>query len=400
MRKHYRHILFTCSVLLAAGLSVLSYAHAPAFTPPIELGDSHAGVRTLQQFLNTNGSMAAEAGAASRDNNAHFGANTIAKANTLVASVFAVVGDTLQWIASSVTHFFTTPLGDDVLPQDPPNTMRAARPAAVSEATTTLRIDTFLDAVAATSTFPMLYVGADLDVRRQVLAAGDARIAGALSVGHSLAVADHATFDGSVTAPSMRTGDLSVTRSASVKDDVDVGGDLSVHGRTAVDGAADIRGPTTMRGAATTTGILAAVGGITTKGANIDVGTGSVYGSNLVYAIKNGKNISIDSTNPAHPVISARASGGGGSRTVIQSGSGTVGGGTAGQIPYYAGDGTTVTGSSALYVDALGDLELGTTSPGYKLTVAGTASVTGDATLADLVPQVTGTLQPGPCRRR
>ncbi|PIR84682.1 hypothetical protein COU16_00645, partial [Candidatus Kaiserbacteria bacterium CG10_big_fil_rev_8_21_14_0_10_47_16] len=49
------------------------------------------------------------------------------------------------------------------------------------------------------------------------------------------------------------------------------------------------------------------------------------------------------------------------------SGSGTVGSGTTGQLPYYAGSGTTLTATSSLFMAANGSIGIGTQTPSGKL---------------------------------
>src|SRR3989344_1057212 len=53
------------------------------------------------------------------------------------------------------------------------------------------------------------------------------------------------------------------------------------------------------------------------------------------------------------------------------SGSGTVGSGTLGQIPYYAAAGTTLTATSSIFIADSGNVGIGTTSPDKKLEVSG-----------------------------
>lgn len=55
-------------------------------------------------------------------------------------------------------------------------------------------------------------------------------------------------------------------------------------------------------------------------------------------------------------------------------GSGTVGSGTTGQIPYYAANGTTLTATSNLFLAANGNFGIGSTSPSTKLSVNGTTT--------------------------
>ncbi|MGB4076413.1 MAG: hypothetical protein WBK28_01775, partial [Minisyncoccia bacterium] len=52
-------------------------------------------------------------------------------------------------------------------------------------------------------------------------------------------------------------------------------------------------------------------------------------------------------------------------------GSGTVSAGTAGQIPYYEANGTTLTATSSIFVAPTGNVGLGTTSPYARLSVVG-----------------------------
>ncbi|MCR4330832.1 MAG: hypothetical protein NUV49_03050, partial [Patescibacteria group bacterium] len=58
-------------------------------------------------------------------------------------------------------------------------------------------------------------------------------------------------------------------------------------------------------------------------------------------------------------------------------GSGTVGSGTTGQLPYYAGSGTTLTATSSLFLATSGYVGIGTSTPAQKLTVAGNILLDG-----------------------
>lgn len=68
------------------------------------------------------------------------------------------------------------------------------------------------------------------------------------------------------------------------------------------------------------------------------------------------------------------------------SGSGTVGSGTTGQVPYYAGAGTTLTATSTLFLTTGSNVGIGTTTPTAKLVVTGNGSSAitfGDAGFAN-----------------
>jgi hypothetical protein len=56
-------------------------------------------------------------------------------------------------------------------------------------------------------------------------------------------------------------------------------------------------------------------------------------------------------------------------------GSGTVSAGTAGQFPYYAANGTTLTATSSVFLATSGNVGIGTTSPYSKMTLWGTDSL-------------------------
>ena len=62
-------------------------------------------------------------------------------------------------------------------------------------------------------------------------------------------------------------------------------------------------------------------------------------------------------------------------------GSGTVNSGTTGQIPYYADTGTTLTATSALFINTDGNIGVGTTTPVAKLDVNGTGNFSGLVTM-------------------
>ncbi len=57
--------------------------------------------------------------------------------------------------------------------------------------------------------------------------------------------------------------------------------------------------------------------------------------------------------------------------TCIGASSSVVESGTQGQLPFYNGSGTTLTATSSLFISQQGDIGIGTTSPGQKLSVAG-----------------------------
>lgn len=64
-------------------------------------------------------------------------------------------------------------------------------------------------------------------------------------------------------------------------------------------------------------------------------------------------------------------------------GSGTVGSGTTGQIPYYAGAGTTLTATSSIFVSVNSAIGIGTLTPGSSLEVLATSTAaTGNAFIA------------------
>lgn len=62
---------------------------------------------------------------------------------------------------------------------------------------------------------------------------------------------------------------------------------------------------------------------------------------------------------------------------LISGGSGTVNAGTSGQLPYYAGTGTSLSGTSSIYLSSAGYFGVSTTSPAYELTVSGDVMLTG-----------------------
>jgi hypothetical protein len=64
------------------------------------------------------------------------------------------------------------------------------------------------------------------------------------------------------------------------------------------------------------------------------------------------------------------------SSTLGGAGSGDVGSGTTGQTPYYAGNGTTLTATSSIFIDTTQFIGIGTTSPTAILHVEGTQNAT------------------------
>lgn len=58
-------------------------------------------------------------------------------------------------------------------------------------------------------------------------------------------------------------------------------------------------------------------------------------------------------------------------------GSGTVSAGTTGQFPYYAGDGTSLTATSSIFISTAGKIGIGTTSPTEKLNIIGNLLLEG-----------------------
>ena len=75
-------------------------------------------------------------------------------------------------------------------------------------------------------------------------------------------------------------------------------------------------------------------------------------------------------------------------------GGGGGGAGTAGQFPYYAADGTTLTATSSLFITTAGNIGIGTTSPYAKLSVVGqtvSAYFTATTSIASLFPYASTT---------
>src|SRR3990167_3310472 len=76
-------------------------------------------------------------------------------------------------------------------------------------------------------------------------------------------------------------------------------------------------------------------------------------------------------------------------------GSGTVGSGTQGQFPFYNAAGTTLTATSTLFLSQAGNIGVGTTTPTFKLDVAGSGYISstlfvGGAITATSTLNVTG----------
>ena len=63
----------------------------------------------------------------------------------------------------------------------------------------------------------------------------------------------------------------------------------------------------------------------------------------------------------------------------INSGSGAINAGTAGQIAYYLANGTTVTGTSSVMINPLGQVGIGTTTPWRTLSVTGSSDLGNNA---------------------
>jgi hypothetical protein len=63
---------------------------------------------------------------------------------------------------------------------------------------------------------------------------------------------------------------------------------------------------------------------------------------------------------------------------ITAGGSGSVGAGAAGQFAYFAGNGTTLTATSSVFLSTAGNMGLGTTSPFARLSIAGAAGGTNN----------------------
>lgn len=105
--------------------------------------------------------------------------------------------------------------------------------------------------------------------------------------------------------------------------------------------------------------------GTTTPGSLLSIGnTGGINFIPTATSTFSGSANGINITNGCFAIAGTCISGGGG-------GSGTVGSGTTGQFPYYAGSGTTLTATSTLFVTTASNVGIGTTSPTFKLQIEG-----------------------------
>ncbi|MBP9749538.1 MAG: hypothetical protein KBD21_02315, partial [Candidatus Pacebacteria bacterium] len=300
---------------------------------------------------------------------------------TLVAGVFESIGAFFSDF--SMSRFFAALFGNDEkvddservaveLPKENVETDDVFRETTeesennpqTQEVTTPIARPVFLsDSATATPYTRTLRIGADVRMQNTLEVVDDVRIRGSLSVSGS------GTYSGIVTTPRIVAG------TAQVNGNTIIGGSATVSGPLVAGGSLSVSGPSTLNstlmvtGSATTTGSLYALGGINTGNTDVNAGTGSVYAANLLNSIVAGRNITIDTTDPNNPVISARSSGGGGggntTTTIIQGGTGNVTSGTIGQITYYSADGTTVMGTSSISIGSDG-----------VVTIAGTASTT------------------------
>lgn len=64
------------------------------------------------------------------------------------------------------------------------------------------------------------------------------------------------------------------------------------------------------------------------------------------------------------------------------SGSSSINSGTQGQIAYYASNGTTLTGTSSIFIDQYGKIGIGTTTPQATFDVLGSAKISGDLNMS------------------
>ncbi len=296
------------------------------------------------------------------------------EANALTAS-FEGLGKAL----GSARQFIADLVGSDEEPAP------SALPATESTTTVTTRTSRTTPVPRsaltpdATSSLPytgtrLAEVNAHLSVRDDLTVQGAARILGLLTVGGTGSFADMLTAPvarfPALTTDTLRAGSVAIAQGATVE------GALAVGALTADE--ASVRGDLTVTGtttlATTTTGALVALGGLTTNGADIDAGSGSIRAANILTGLTAGRNITIDTTDPQKPTIKARGGGGGGNTTIVQGSDTTAG--AQGQVAYYGADGTTLSGTDALYVDALGNVGVGTTSPYAKLSITGTAGQT------------------------
>ena len=124
--------------------------------------------------------------------------------------------------------------------------------------------------------------------------------------------------------------------------------------------------------------------GTSTPGANLSIGN---TGSNTV-------NISATATSTFGSginvltgcfAVNGTCVGGG-------SGSGTVGSGTTGQVPYYAGAGTTLTATSTVFIDTTSFVGINKTSPTERLHISGQNAFSASASTSIFIEQPAGTV--------
>jgi len=199
--------------------------------------------------------------------------------NGQTANAFTAIGKTIENLSrATYDAVFGTPRAEtvtDAHTQTPLPTL-----ATSTEENTELRIASYtptfnplLGTYSATTTaLRLLRINAGLYVRDNITTEGDVSAWGSIAAGGA------GTFQGAVTTPRLNTTVVNTNT-------------------------------LTATGDATVEGELIAEGGIITNNADIQAGDGSVYASNLIYSLAEGRNITIDWSDPHRPVISARSSG-------------------------------------------------------------------------------------------
>ncbi|MDO8567002.1 MAG: DUF5011 domain-containing protein [bacterium] len=81
--------------------------------------------------------------------------------------------------------------------------------------------------------------------------------------------------------------------------------------------------------------------------------------------------------------------------TTPSGGSGGVGSGTTGQLPYYAADGTTIAATSSIFLATSGNVGIGTTSPASRLDITNSATSSAVISLRDPLGNVSFELRAG-----